>query len=85
VVRCEDATSLSLLLSPPGSAGHASGGPDTRSFRFEAVLPPSVSQADVMTKCGVRHLLDSVLLGYTATVLAYGQTGRRAACDASSF
>jgi hypothetical protein len=55
--------------APPGSTS------DARSFRFEAVLAPGVSQADVMTKCGVRHLLDSTLAGYTATVMAYGQTG----------
>jgi hypothetical protein len=70
-VRCDDANTLSVNVG--GAPG--SGGADARAFRFEAVLGPGVSQADVMTKCGVRHLLDAVLSGFTATVLAYGQTG----------
>ena len=70
-MRCEDANTLSVNMG--GAPG--SGGADARTFRFEAVLHPGVSQADVMTKCGVRHLLDAVLSGFTATVLAYGQTG----------
>jgi hypothetical protein len=75
VVSAESAQSLAVNMShsaagaPPGSTA------ESRSFRFEAVLAPGVSQAEVMTKCGVRHLLDSTLAGYTATVMAYGQTG----------
>jgi hypothetical protein len=75
VVSAETPQSLSVAMAhaaagaPPGSAA------ESRSFRFEAVLAPGVSQAEVMTKCGVRHLLDSTLAGYTATVMAYGQTG----------
>ena len=72
-VRCDDANTLSVNLGGGGAGG--SGGADARTFRFEAVLHPGVSQAEVMTKCGVRHLLDAVLSGFTATVLAYGQTG----------
>ena len=70
-MRCDDAHTLSVNTA---GSSPASGG-DGRTFRFEAVLGPQVAQGDVMTKCGVRHLLDSVLAGYTATVLAYGQTG----------
>ena len=75
MVSAETPQSLSVAMAhaaagaPPGSAA------ESRSFRFEAVLAPGVSQAEVMTKCGVRHLLDSTLAGYTATVMAYGQTG----------
>lgn len=69
-VGCQDAHTL-VLAAPEGSGG----GGELRSFRFEAVLAPTTTQAEVMTKCGVRHLLDSALAGYTATVMCYGQTG----------
>ena len=77
-MRADDATSLCVNLAGSGASAMGGAAPssvDVRSFRFEAVLSPTVTQADVMTKCGVRHLLDSVLVGHTATVLAYGQTG----------
>lgn len=44
-----------------------------RSFQFDRVFGPKATQLDVFSQ--VRPLVESVLAGYNATVLAYGSTG----------
>ena len=46
----------------------------TQSYTFDAVFPPHTQQADVYAMTA-RDAVQSVLAGYNATVLAYGQTG----------
>uniref|UniRef100_A0A7S4S105 Kinesin-like protein n=1 Tax=Alexandrium monilatum TaxID=311494 RepID=A0A7S4S105_9DINO len=46
-----------------------------RQYSFDACLPNDRSQKQVFQECGVTSLLDSAVIGYSATVLAYGQTG----------
>lgn len=47
----------------------------TKKWQFDGCLGPSVTQDQVMEKCQVRRLLDSVLEGYSSTIMACGQTG----------
>ncbi|CEL98456.1 unnamed protein product [Vitrella brassicaformis CCMP3155] len=53
----------------------AAGAEVNRDFAFHRALPPETTQLDVFGQCGVVQLIDSVLNGYAATVIAYGQTG----------
>ena len=46
----------------------------TQSFSFDTVFPPHTTQAAVYAHTA-QHAVQSVLAGYNATVLAYGQTG----------
>jgi len=46
-----------------------------KHFGFNMSFAERINQQEVFQKCGVPQLLDSVLDGYSATVLAYGQTG----------
>ena len=48
---------------------------NSRSFQFHAALNSDVTQGDVISKCGVRQLLDAAFMGYASSVIAYGQTG----------
>ncbi|XP_039722760.1 kinesin-like protein KIF12 isoform X7 [Pteropus medius] len=57
-----------LQVSPPG------GGPDV-AFRFGAVLDGACTQEDVFRACGVRHLGELALRGFSCTVFTFGQTG----------
>nr|AMS24259.1 kinesin OrphIII protein [Marsilea vestita] len=47
----------------------------TRKFQFDGCLSHEVKQKQVMEKCRVSRLLDSVLEGYSSAVIACGQTG----------
>jgi len=46
-----------------------------KHFAFNTSFAEKSNQQEVFNKCGISNLLDSVLDGYSATVLAYGQTG----------
>ncbi|XP_021350411.1 kinesin-like protein KIF11, partial [Mizuhopecten yessoensis] len=48
--------------------------PNTKSFFFDHVFPPSSKQMDVYQSV-VTPIIDEVLSGYNCTVFAYGQTG----------
>jgi hypothetical protein len=63
-------------LSPHGNAGNMSHGLGlgVYSYAFDGVFPDTAAQADVYATA-VSPLVQSVLQGYNATVLAYGQTG----------
>ncbi|EFJ28839.1 hypothetical protein SELMODRAFT_92509, partial [Selaginella moellendorffii] len=43
-------------------------------FKFDAVLPPSATQADVYN-VSAQAVIQDVLDGYNGTIMAYGQTG----------
>jgi len=45
-----------------------------RSFTFDHVYPPSVTQTDLYTSTA-GGMMKSFLDGYNVTILAYGQTG----------
>lgn len=45
-----------------------------KGFKFDTILDPYDSQADVFHKCRVHHIVDKVLEGFNATIFAYGQT-----------
>ncbi|KAH7293487.1 hypothetical protein KP509_28G028000 [Ceratopteris richardii] len=47
----------------------------TRKFQFDGCIGHEVGQDQVMEKCKVQRLLDSVLEGYSSAVIACGQTG----------
>lgn len=47
----------------------------TRKFQFDGCLGHEVRQDQIMEKCQVQRLLDSVLEGYCSAVIACGQTG----------
>ncbi|KAI5074805.1 hypothetical protein GOP47_0010766 [Adiantum capillus-veneris] len=47
----------------------------TRKFQFDGCLGHEVGQDQIMEKCKVQRLLDSVLEGYCSAVIACGQTG----------
>ena len=55
----------SVWVGPDESSGH--------SYAVDAVLSPDASQADVYAHAS--GLVDAVMQGYNATILAYGQTG----------
>eukprot|EP00899_Mesostigma_viride_P015158 jgi/Mesvir1/23643/Mv18314-RA.4 len=61
----------SLKIDVPGPNGQIL----SRNFQFQVCLGPETSQAQVITACSVHRILDSVVDGYTGTLLAYGQTG----------
>ena len=61
----------SLSVHVPGPRGSVL----SRQFQFNACLPPTTTQPEVISKCGVHRLLDSALRGYASTIIAYGQTG----------
>ena len=48
---------------------------NSRLFNFDYVHSCEASQAEVFEDSKIGHLLDSVLDGFSATILAYGQTG----------
>ncbi|XP_060073032.1 kinesin-like protein KIF11 [Ylistrum balloti] len=48
--------------------------PNTKSFYFDHVFPPSSKQMDVYQSV-VTPIIDEVLSGYNCTIFAYGQTG----------
>lgn len=50
-------------------------GQQWRQYSFDACLSSERTQKQVFQECGVTSLLDSAMVGYSATVLAYGQTG----------
>lgn len=47
----------------------------TRTFEFDAVLPPTASQRDVYEAATGNNIRANLLHGYNTTILAYGQTG----------
>ncbi|KAL2612816.1 hypothetical protein R1flu_024508 [Riccia fluitans] len=47
----------------------------TRTFKFDGCLGPTVDQDQVMERLRVSKMLDSVLEGYSSTIMACGQTG----------
>ncbi|XP_028400299.1 LOW QUALITY PROTEIN: kinesin-like protein KIF12 [Dendronephthya gigantea] len=47
----------------------------SKPFTFNRVLPHNASQEKVFEECGIKHLIDMALEGYSCTVLAFGQTG----------
>lgn len=55
-----------LKVSVPGANGMLVN----RTFAFHSCLGPETEQKDVIEQCGVPHLLDAVLDGYNATILA---------------
>ena len=76
----EKATNLGTSIEFPddnrqvhvNSTTEAGNGP--LKFAFDAVFPPTASQASVYD-FSARPIIDSVLEGFNGTVLAYGQTG----------
>ncbi len=46
-----------------------------KQFKFNQVLEPSYTQAEAFHRLGVPSLLDTVIEGYSSTIMAYGQTG----------
>lgn len=57
-----------VVVEPPD------GGGAPRAFGFDAVLPERATQRDVFDAVG-RPAVAAVVAGYSATLLAYGQTG----------
>lgn len=57
----------------PGSSGGGEHTPDQREYSFDAVYPPTASQADVFADA--RPLVRSAVDGHNVCVFAYGQTG----------
>ncbi|BBN16782.1 hypothetical protein MPTK1_7g09250 [Marchantia polymorpha subsp. ruderalis] len=47
----------------------------TRTFKFDGCLGPTADQDQVMERLKVVKMLDSVLEGYSSTIMACGQTG----------
>lgn len=47
----------------------------SRTFSFDLIHSDNACQSDVFEKSNVPAVLDSVLDGFSATILAYGQTG----------
>ncbi|KAL3680266.1 hypothetical protein R1sor_023222 [Riccia sorocarpa] len=47
----------------------------TRTFKFDGCLGPTADQDQVMERLKVSKMLDSVLEGYSSTIMACGQTG----------
>lgn len=45
-----------------------------KGFRFDTILDPYDSQADVFHKTRIHNIIDKVLDGFNATIFAYGQT-----------
>lgn len=45
-----------------------------KGFKFDTILDPYDSQADVFHKCKIHNIVDKVLEGFNATIFAYGQT-----------
>mmetsp|Transcript_7902 Transcript_7902/g.17453 ORF Transcript_7902/g.17453 Transcript_7902/m.17453 type:complete len:1067 (-) Transcript_7902:40-3240(-) len=67
-VCCEvsDANNMMIQTAP---------GNQWRQYAFDACLPMDCSQKQAFQESGVANLLDSAMMGFSATVLAYGQTG----------
>ena len=68
-----------LRINEAGAGDADGGGAEpgqyaTQSFSFDSVFPPHTQQADVYAQTA-QDAVQSVLAGYNATVLAYGQTG----------
>ncbi|CAB3989527.1 kinesin KIF12 isoform X1, partial [Paramuricea clavata] len=47
----------------------------SKPFTFNQVFSHKASQEKVFEECGIKHLIDMALEGYSCTVLAFGQTG----------
>lgn len=47
----------------------------SRSFQFDTVVEPEVSQEDFYDMCGLRDMVGAALQGVNISVMAYGQTG----------
>lgn len=65
----------SIVSMPDATHVHLNQKGGAKQYRFNAVLPENTTQTEVFQKCGVNELIDSALMGYSATIFAYGQTG----------
>lgn len=66
---CCEVTGLHTLEIRSGCVGN------WKEYTFDACIPPDWSQKQTFQESGIGSLIESVLVGYSATVLAYGQTG----------
>ncbi|KAK6094660.1 Kinesin- motor protein [Batrachochytrium dendrobatidis] len=62
------------VFSGSSSAAHASDSVTTKSFHFDRVFGPEVSQQELFDEVA-SGILSEVLMGYNCTIFAYGQTG----------
>ncbi|XP_032242264.1 kinesin-like protein KIF12 isoform X2 [Nematostella vectensis] len=46
-----------------------------KPFTFNVVLAENTSQAEMFEECGIKHLVNMALEGYSCTAFAFGQTG----------
>eukprot|EP00050_Salpingoeca_kvevrii_P012961 m.25973 g.25973 ORF g.25973 m.25973 type:complete len:775 (+) comp4517_c0_seq1:364-2688(+) len=67
-LECADDKQTVAVSAP--SSSHPS-----KTYTFNSVMGPDVSQEEVFNTCGVKHLVDSALEGYACTAFAFGQTG----------
>lgn len=65
----------SSAATPTGTIGSTGDEKRPRAFEFHRVFGPEASQEDVFANAGLGGLLDRVVSGFHATVLAYGQSG----------
>jgi hypothetical protein len=69
-----DQRSITLCEHLETDDGRGSGVYSTQTFTFDQVYAPDATQRDVY-ESSARHAVASMLQGYNATVMAYGQTG----------
>ncbi len=62
------------ISSPPHHTHSATKGDAQVTFTVDQVIPPTATQQDVY-KVAAADLIDDVLMGFNATIMAYGQTG----------
>ena len=76
-ISIDSNSSLTLAMSGSNSETRrdrsSSSALENKSFKFDAVLGPRSSQADVYSN--VKEIVEAVANGYNGTIVAYGQTG----------
>ena len=72
VIRCISDQSIQVYDPTQVKGGRAS---TALAYQFEQCFGPTCMQDELFSRCGVKTLLDHVLDGYSATVIAYGPTG----------
>eukprot|EP00392_Amoebophrya_sp_AT5.2_P004941 g4950.t1 len=80
-VACGSVQSAAPTFGGSGGTSSASGSCSAASsdekylFKYDGVLGPEKTQADVWALLKMDHILTQLLEGYHGTILAYGQTG----------
>ena len=81
IVAHSSSSTIRIPQAKRDSSSHGGGSNnDKRTFKFDAVFPPSSSQIDVYNETCKDMISNSIFKGYNATILAYGQTGSGKVC-----